>query len=990
MKKALYARYNRLRNHFTGTILSSLRRLWQGDWRDSILLAVVLPILWLLCGVLISNELFDSYYADLSKVLGIDLPRLGSLEESLGYIGILSAVQIPVFILLLEEIRGAGYIHRIVLPRTIRFREVIIGYILLSFLLAISPRTAFCYLPVIFITAVSFYAVFQSIRILFEFNKIKNAENRHIRQIIRNAAAFDKELSTNSSRLLSDLEKAPYITHVVSDLWFGDDGREIFSVRTKKAGILRDVDVVRLNDIIGGECFSDGAGLDLRETKSEDAACSVTRLIIDVRPGAYLRRGQVVMRLIMDSRLTAVSGLLESNLLSCLSIAEDHPGSLDRQMSVLIKDFRQHLRKAVEEDNEDAVDDALEIHEILISTLLEFREQDGHRYGFEDIYNQFGHIFRDEETKRLESAVGAIDGAFRYALRTGLEDAAKSLSTYMYKFLLDAVESSDILTAACAELIFRRAMSSLIYSDKAEFKNGYFRDYMLRRLAFRMKEHTGLLMHDYRKPGCGMLLSDDEVKDWIKNRLHAVTLFLLDSYRCSNTSMFSEIKTIFDEVDSDYHLHDKKTSEIAWMARCRMFMVAAYVYDQSEQTNGQQQIWQVLKNYLQRLSAHDITKILVESIDYDYARKWHFDVRDLPANGKMHKVPDFSRKIKSLWIYLMLSLDDFPDAVAYYETEMIVATSAFRDSSDEEEESFIIRKINEGYDKYLNAEKLRQLVRVFVDEHKKHERETLVAAEIDTSIVSEFKKDVVEGYAHSALALSLMQAEGALQECGVLGGGSRSYGWNQIWGKEGFIKNCHVGVIYNARELGEGMARFENRVIVEGLIKGGLQKKDSFKQWIGCLRGDARRWFIVSVRVPEWHMEYDRDDIRRESYIDHETGGMYFNGVEQPLPVYHIHDGSLERGLYAVPRDSLGKLKIKVSEDHPVELSIDAYSHNKKILKDILTSPPDWLQSKGDTGDQAAFLKTQVRVLIRHSFKYSPPRKHDVLYCPVPEHDDES
>lgn len=72
-----------------------------------------------------------------------------------------------------------------------------------------------------------------------------------------------------------------------------------------------------------------------------------------------------------------------------------------------------------------------------------------------------------------------------------------------------------------------------------------------------------------------------------------------------------------------------------------------------------------------------------------------------------------------------------------------------------------------------------------------------------------------------------------------------------------------------------------------------------------------------------------KDDIGKQIKSDFSTGDMSFKGLKQVVPIYHVYDNYLPKGLYAVSVDDLGRLEIADNKDEPIEISIDAYSYQR-------------------------------------------------------------
>ena len=115
----------------------NIQHFWMSRWRVTFIYVLVLILSYIIFGLMLRDDFFDKHFSRLAV-----LKELSTIIE---YIGLLFAVQIPIFILLLEKIRDSGDIRRFSLPNVIYFREILATYIVLSSLLLTSPRASYYY-----------------------------------------------------------------------------------------------------------------------------------------------------------------------------------------------------------------------------------------------------------------------------------------------------------------------------------------------------------------------------------------------------------------------------------------------------------------------------------------------------------------------------------------------------------------------------------------------------------------------------------------------------------------------------------------------------------------------------------------------------------------------------------------------------------------------------------------------------------------------------
>lgn len=929
---------------------------------------------------MLSDDYFNKHFSRLAV-----LKELSTIIE---YIGLLFAVQIPVFILLLEKIRDSEDIRRFPLPNVIYFREILATYIVLSSLLLVSPRASYYYFPTIIIAVVSSYAMVQSMQLLFGIGQLKQQEKKYIKDLVKRSLRTSKMIRANGSNFFTDLENSLYVIHRL--FTSKRDKRELkkhYLIRVSKAGVIKSINVKSLDEIITREYYNRAPQTAKKQSVSRPLDKKIAQLILSTRPGSDIEDQSVIMELVLSDSLPAPHKRLERGLLDCIKIDPDYADSPNRQLEVLVKGFRQQLRGAIEKDDEIAIDDALVIYELLTNATVEEYSNESRDFDYATAKSEFEQIFSDSVSRHLQSTVDIIDEAFFYALRTERQDATKSIISSMYRSLLNVFDSFNVVVAVCSEKIFIHAMSRTIYDTTLE--NTRYKEYVLESLAFRLKEHTGLLLYNYRE--CDELSSfrREQLEQWFNDRLSNMTSFLLDTYKKSQTSAFKEVKSIFDEIESNYRLYHQEIKELAWMSRSRLFMVATYIHDRTNLTREQEDIKKIMDDYLGGFSAQDLTKMLVKCVDNNYASEWQFDIYDLPADRKMHLVPDFNLRLKSLWVERMLALDSIPEDIEYYGRYDIARTGAFSDFTTREEKPFIIRRLAEMEEQGEDVSVLTELVKTFIDERMKYEDEKLIATPLNQDKIIEFKEGVLAGYKEYALAISIFKPNGYLKTTKTTKATKDflSYGWNQIQDKYGFVKDWHIGTIHQPHSYGSEIAESENKHILESLFSKP-SRIDNFEEWLKRLKRSRKSWFVVNVRTADWYMISDRkDDIGKQIKNDFSTGDMSFKGLNQVVPIYHVYDNYLPKGLYAVSIDDLGRLEIADNKDEPIEISIDAYSDNERLLEGTLERQPDWLIEKGDRTAQEIFLKTQVRMFIKHAFRYKPKGKRSTFYYPIDDKD---
>ena len=137
------------------------QKFTNNPWFKGVFYSILLVVIFLFFGWLLSNDCLNKHaYLSGFAVLREDC-------TAFSYIEVLFAIQIPLFILLLEKVYDAGYIRRFSMINILKYREILAVYVTLSLCLIFSPRASYYYFPTVGLTIASVYAIYISIRGLF-------------------------------------------------------------------------------------------------------------------------------------------------------------------------------------------------------------------------------------------------------------------------------------------------------------------------------------------------------------------------------------------------------------------------------------------------------------------------------------------------------------------------------------------------------------------------------------------------------------------------------------------------------------------------------------------------------------------------------------------------------------------------------------------------------------------------------------------------------
>ena len=951
------------------------RKFSRSSWRDSILLSPLLFVCWWFLGWILSISYFDKHFA-MFRLLTIR-------TDALTYVGLLFAVQIPVFILLLQRMVDLGYLRRLIMPGVIKFREILVSYILLSLFLLASQRSSYYYFPVIALTIISLYTVFITVRVMFDPGKLESKENDFVRKIIKQVFGDVLDRRKKSNDFFEELKKLDNVTHIFLDM--GRDHRSMTSlnIRSKHAGLIISIDAVQLDAQLS-RYFSEP----MQETKVSSQASQKTgedkkplpTLILEVRPGAIVKAQATLMRLVLPDNIKAPENSFLNKLRDSIAIDTAIADSADRKLDDLITDFKQQLRDAVDKDSVVLIQQSLEFYELLLDGITGFSHAVADSgYTFADARQEFQQFIGDSVSIQIKSISDILNDELLHSIKEEKQDTCKELIHFLYGELLNLTHDYDTVRAAFTDYSFMFTVSRLIFDDSAKMQESSFRGEVFKDLLFRLKEHTGLLLYNYRNADDNSVISDEQLEQWLDSRMNDARSFLLGTYRKSSDVMFKQVLAIFQEFEKDYRLYDEEIKDLVLLERCNLFVIAAYIHGHNNEDTAQKASRELIDAILSKLSATELTELLVTCIDKNYADAWRVDVYDLIADGAMHQVPDFAMALKTLWTDYMMKLGSFPMDVNAYQSAPINTTFAFSDGLPDGHDPYLVNHLTELIAQNKpRADELLKLVKKFIEARKKWEEDKLVASSLSVKKIDDFRSDVLKGYKDRAIGIKVFDKAKKLKYVSRATNNYIMLGWNRVNDKEAFIDDWHSGYIMPGEEHGEEIATRQNQLIAEQLFNNPTSS-ETIENWLGHMRDTEDRWLIVSVEVSPW---YIRQEFEEHLAKEVQLNDISFKNVNQ-FPMEHIYDKTLPKGLYAVNEQHLGTLKVKPADNEPVEVLVDAYSHNKELLDGMLNDPPQWLQDKGDQAEQEKFLKTKVRMYIYHSFHYVPNAKAKVFYFPL-------
>jgi hypothetical protein len=411
-------------------------------------------------------------------------------------------------------------------------------------------------------------------------------------------------------------------------------------------------------------------------------------------------------------------------------------------------------------------------------------------------------------------------------------------------------------------------------------------------------------------------------------------------------------------------------------------MMGAYLLHagatETEYGNG---IFQIIRHW----PVDELLSVLLKCDTENYADSWRIDTYDNPADGEVYLVPRYGDVLRELWINVMLEKGHVPSDPSYLvDKSLLENTVFFTEGRSEDQDNEIKKQIQEK--KSPEGESLIKLVDEFRKIRYNWEAKKLASEPLDQSKVEKFRKLVNDAYNEASIAKEIFtRKENYLIEKSFKQKGFKRIGINQIFDKEAFIKEWHSGYITDmmASDVGRSTATQQDADIFMQLF-GTFIEEGSFEKLAAALKLHSGEWFVIANGVNPWTVRH-----RMSEHVSmlSKNDNIYFKGISQKRPMKTIFTDKLPEGIYFVSVSELGRLirKPHKYQNDEVEVLVDAYSENIKMLNSILKDPPQFLQAKGTKTEQRSHLLKKVRLVTDRVYRYIPPENPQVHFFRINE-----
>lgn len=940
-------------------------------WVKSIVLSLALIAAWILLGTILS---VDSVKEIIPKQL-----RVLDKGSTLTYASMALAVQIPLFILFIQQMANAGDINRKRLPYVTQFREILSVFIVGGALLLISPRESFLYIPAFVLFCTNVFALYRAVTVLFQTDIYEKPIKNHLSKTVEKSLNTLLDKRTNNKKFFEDVNNVGFIEFSYLERDNTNDKTKTVELRAPTGGYIEEIDIQGLTNLLNRE-FGYTRG---RLSTTAQTSMESYHLLLRVHPFMKINNNNNIAKLTVPKEYEKTDRLLKQleKFFKISTETEDEPEI--KSFDDLFNEFEEQLNKAIKERDTLLLAQTFELLNVFLdefdaSTQAQIQNDEG--YTLEEAMKELTRFPSDDFSSRVFRLYELLSDLLSKALRDDQPDISRELIRFIYGKKLDASETLNLTSIARAERLTLHAAGLFIYSNSWNKNLSLSQKELRADIIFKIKEGTSLIVYKLSDFNKNQNKNNARILElWIEYRIIDIRRLLMDAYKKNLESIFDSLLEAIQEVDKESSFREL-SDETYKFARCNIFLLAAYIKHREDlETHFGKKATDIISKW----SPQEQLNILIECSKQDYADKWRINTHDHLADGQVREVPNYNKVMKLLWVDIMLEAKSFPKKVEHYNKRLLQETLLFTEGKSSEKDNELLKILNDS--KHPKANDLKELVNNFIKIRFEWEANKLAQERLDQEKVNEFKSDVNKEYLETSVANKVFDISGnSITKTSVGKRGYLQIGINQIFDKEAFIADWHIGFAmdYFGKDLGREIAQEQDKKILSQLLENAEQFKKFHLLLSRVKKRKSKDWLVLAANIGSW-------EVRREidSYIDEKSSTwdeIYIKDIGQSLPMHVFYNEDIYEGLYFVPMDRIGKLtRKKTEEGNLIEVNVDAYSENESLLKDILESPPEWLRKMGDEANQKAFLRKKVRLFVKHVFKYEPPKEKEALFIPI-------
>ncbi len=437
------------------------------------------------------------------------------------------------------------------------------------------------------------------------------------------------------------------------------------------------------------------------------------------------------------------------------------------------------------------------------------------------------------------------------------------------------------------------------------------------------------------------------------------------------------------------------------------FAIVSKIFDVYKRNPGNDDVKKFfeLVNQNFNLSIKELTSVFDSIRNFEVEDFWGWDNWEIVADGEVHSI-DVSSKFDYYYCIKILTLiknktDDQIKAIDLPHSRNLAFLAEERDGT-------LVSKLNEIKNTPTNWEwiidsqsiskidKFIELLNTAKEAQEHDEEEYLKTAEIDDEKLKEFKNKTVDGFRKSLKMRPLVELYKAYKDKTLEGPNQAisSYGYNQVYKKDAFIKDWHVSHGGLGEQYGSGMANSEDLIFFKTIVDGLNNKIDVAKdKLIEAIREKIDEHSFdnpIIIQSLDYMVEYD--SIKNSDYfidkwksdcpktkisqLDGFLGVFKFGSKVVPIFDMFFREDGFNNKVAIIDLKELGVweqyLPIDQAGDEQyvddllyirvIDLNLDEEKRDKMIEDN-----PSWLQ---DESDKEGYLRQMVNIKIYEKFRF--------------------
>ncbi len=269
------------------------------------------------------------------------------------------------------------------------------------------------------------------------------------------------------------------------------------------------------------------------------------------------------------------------------------------------------------------------------------------------------------------------------------------------------------------------------------------------------------------------------------------------------------------------------------------------------------------------------------------------------------------------------------------------------------------------------------------------EEEKIRKKELDDSKIETFKEEVFKEYEKwNSLRRIFIHYNSYVDKTDEVKEGITRFGLSRVDDKAAFFKDWHIEYAMWGSDYGQGMALGENLDLLKKILRHCQEiNKNDFNNKLKSFK-NISDVIILAVGYKSINFFTNFEGFKPSYAIvniptaltDLKCFEGYYQFKNRNIPIFNITGPSNEFDrVIILEKNNLGNL-IQYSPLNKGEnkelwedifyINIESFSENKKLLKEFLENPMEWLKEKGDKNKQKEYLMKKVRVQILERFKY--------------------